>query len=163
MKKAKSVGIQYAALPYRLVGRRVEILLITSRGTRRWVIPKGWPMQGLRPQEAAAVEAAEEAGLIGQIEDRPIGSYRYIKALKGDQTIAVQVILFPLLVTGQHDSWKEEGQRESNWFRYQQAANLVAEPSLRRLIRQFGQQRTPGVFARAWRLRLTGRELLHLH
>ena len=71
MKKVKAVGIQYAALPYRIVRRRVEILLITSRDTRRWVIPKGWPMKGLKPQDAAAVEAAEEAGLIGEVEGRP--------------------------------------------------------------------------------------------
>ena len=49
----------------------MRILLITSRGTRRWVIPKGWPMRGLKPQEAAAVEAAEEAGIVGEVEDQP--------------------------------------------------------------------------------------------
>ncbi|HUO21396.1 MAG TPA: NUDIX hydrolase [Caulobacteraceae bacterium] len=162
MKKAKAVGIQYAALPYRVVRRRVEVMLITSRGTRRWVIPKGWPMAGLKPQEAAAVEAMEEAGVSGQVEDRPIGSYRYMKVLKEDQAIAVQVILFPLLVTGQEETWKEQGQREPRWFRYQRAATLVAEPSLRRLIREFGRLRTPGVFASAHRLRLVGLELLHL-
>ncbi len=68
MKKSKAVGIQYAALPYRQMGRRLEILLITSRETRRWVIPKGWPMNGLTPQEAAATEAVEEAGIEGEIE-----------------------------------------------------------------------------------------------
>lgn len=150
MKKIKAVGIQYAALPFRVVGRRVEIMLITSRETRRWVIPKGWPMKGLKPQDAAAVEAAEEAGLIGDIEPRPIGSYRYLKQLKGDQEIAVQVILFPFLVAGQIDSWKEQGQREFSWFRYQRAATLVAEPALKRLIREFGKARTPGVLRHVW-------------
>ncbi len=145
----KTIGIQYGALPYRIHGRRVEILLITSRATRRWVIPKGWPMKGLRPQDAAAVEATEEAGLIGEIEDRPIGSYRYLKALKDGRCIAVQVILFPFLVQGQEESWKEMGQREASWFRYQRAAGRVAEPSLRRLIREFGKARTPGVWASA--------------
>ena len=61
MNAAKIVGIQYAALPYRVDGRRVRILLITSRGSRRWVIPKGWPIGGLTPQDTAATEAAEEA------------------------------------------------------------------------------------------------------
>ena len=154
MKKAQAaVGIQYAALPYRLVGRRVHILLMTSRGTRRWVIPKGWPMKGLKPQDAAAMEAAEEAGLIGRIDDRPIGSYRYLKQLADEKEIAVQVILFPMLISGQADSWKEQGQREHHWFHYRKAAALVAEPSLRKLIREFGRRQTPGVLASARRLR----------
>ncbi len=149
MKKVKAVGIQYAALPYRIVRRRVEIMLITSRDTRRWVIPKGWPMKGLKPQDAAAAEAAEEAGLIGEVESRPIGSYRYMKQLKANNAIAVQVILFPLRVQSQVDSWKEQGQREFRWFRYQRAASLVAEPSFRRLIREFGRARTPGMMSAA--------------
>jgi 8-oxo-dGTP pyrophosphatase MutT (NUDIX family) len=162
MKKVKAAGVQYAALPYRVVGQRVEILLITSRDTRRWVIPKGWPMQGLRPHETAAVEAMEEAGLIGQIEERPIGAYRYLKALKDHREIAVQVTVFPVLVTGQEERWKEQGQRECAWFRYTRAAALVAEPSLRRLIRDFGRSRTPGVSGGALRPRPAGRELTPL-
>ena len=149
MKKVKAVGIQYAALPYLIVRRRVEIMLITSRDTRRWVIPKGWPMKGLKPQDAAAIEAAEEAGLIGEVESRPIGSYRYLKQLKANHSIAVQVILFPFRVHAQVESWKEQGQREFRWFRYQRAASLVAEPSFRRLIREFGRARTPGVLSPA--------------
>ena len=143
MKSSKAIGIQYAALPYRIVGRRVEILLITSRQTRRWIIPKGWPMKGMKPQDAAATEAVEEAGIIGEVEPKPIGSYRYLKAMKADQTAAVQVIVFPFLVLDQAPSWKEQGQRDFRWFRYQRAANLVAEASLKRLIREFGKIRTP--------------------
>jgi 8-oxo-dGTP pyrophosphatase MutT (NUDIX family) len=144
-KAAKAVGIQYAALPYRIVGRRVDILLITSRQTRRWVIPKGWPMRGLKPQLAAAIEATEEAGLLGEAEAKPIGSYKYEKQMKAGRAIAVQVIVFPFLVEDQAEAWKEQGQREFRWFRYQSAANLVAEPSLSRLIREFGKARTPGI------------------
>lgn len=144
MKSEKSVGIQYAALPYRIARRRVEIMLITSRETRRWVVPKGWPMKGLKPHDAAAVEAAEEAGLIGEIDDRPIGSYNYLKRLKAGQSIAVQVSVYPFRVQAQVESWKEQGQREFRWFRYQKAASLVAEPSFRKLIRQFGKAHTPG-------------------
>ena len=138
MKGARTTGIQYAALPYRFEGRQVRVLLITSRETHRWVIPKGWPMTGLKPQDAAAVEAAEEAGLIGEIEATPLGSYRYLKRLKGDDSIAVQVIVFPFLVEAQVESWKEQDQRSLQWFGYRTAASQVAEPSLRRLIREFG-------------------------
>ncbi len=142
MKRPKTLGIQYAALPYRLVGRRVDIQLITSRETRRWVIPKGWPMAGKAPSEAAAAEAVEEAGVVGQVEARPIGSYHYLKQIKDDH-IAVQVIVFPFHVTGRLDTWKEQGQRELAWFSYRRASALVAEPSLRGLIRRFGKDRTP--------------------
>ncbi len=151
MKPLKIVGIQYAALPYRLEGGRAQIMLITSRRTRRWIIPKGWPMNGLKPQEAAAVEAAEEAGILGQIASRPIGSYRYLKRLKTEQTRAIQVIVFPLRVDAHAEIFKEQGQRSTRWFSYQQAANLVAEPSLRRLIREFGASQSAGVIARSLR------------
>jgi 8-oxo-dGTP pyrophosphatase MutT (NUDIX family) len=162
MKPAKTVGIQYAALPFQLAGREVRILLITSRGTKRWVIPKGWPMNGLKPQEAASTEAAEEAGIIGEMEDQPLGSYRYDKRLKDDQTISVQVIVFPMQVHYQAEDWKEQGQRELTWFSYQKAATLVAEPALRRMIRDFGAARTPTLLAqslrryRSWRMGARG-------
>jgi 8-oxo-dGTP pyrophosphatase MutT (NUDIX family) len=162
MKAARIVGIQYAALPYRVVGRQVQVLLITSRGTRRWVIPKGWPMKGLKPQDVAALEAAEEAGLIGEIEPEPIGSYHYQKLLKRERAAAVQVIVFPLLVAGVAEAWKEQGQRHAEWFRYQRAAARVAEPALGRLIRDLGAARTPTALARglrafrAWRMGVRG-------
>jgi 8-oxo-dGTP pyrophosphatase MutT (NUDIX family) len=151
MKPLKAVGIQYAALPYRIEGRQVRILLITSRGTQRWVIPKGWPMHGLKPQDAAAVEAEEEAGVTGEIEPQPLGSYRYIKQLKGERSTAVQVIVFPFRVEGEAEEWKEQHQRRLAWFPYQEAAALVAEPALRHLVREFGAERTPGLWARGLR------------
>ena len=152
MKPKKAVGIQYAALPWRLVGRRLEILLITSRETRRWVIPKGWPMKGRTPQQAAAIEALEEAGLSGEIDPTSVGSYRYLKQLKVDEAAPIQVIVFPLQVTSQLEHWKEKDQRQFAWFRYQKAASLVVEPNLKRLIRDFGDTHTPGTLARAGRL-----------
>jgi 8-oxo-dGTP pyrophosphatase MutT (NUDIX family) len=152
MKAAKVVGIQYAALPFRTQGRQVQVLLVTSRGTQRWVIPKGWPMKGLKAHDAAAVEAFEEAGLEGEIETAPIGSYHYQKHLKGERSAAVQVIVFPMLVERVAEAWKEQGQRRAEWFRYQRAATLVAEPALGRLIRDLGAARTPTFFARGLRL-----------
>ena len=151
MSPLKAVGIQYAALPYRIVGRQVQILLITSRGTGRWVIPKGWPMRGIKPQDAAAMEASEEAGLVGAIEDHPIGSYHYAKLFKQGRTMDVQVIVFPFQVSYQADDWKEHGQRDFEWMRYQRAAMMVAEPALRRLILDFGAARTPTLLARSLR------------
>ena len=151
MKPTKTTGIQYAALPWRIVGRQVQLLLITSRGTGRWVIPKGWPMRGLKPQDAAAMEASEEAGLVGQIEAHPIGSYHYAKLLRPGREVDVQVIVFPFHVTYQADDWKEQGQRDFEWMPHRQAAQLVAEPALRRLILDFGAARTPTLLARGLR------------
>jgi 8-oxo-dGTP pyrophosphatase MutT (NUDIX family) len=151
MKPIKIVGIQYAALPFRIERRQVQILLITSRSSKRWVIPKGWPIDGLKPPDAAAAEAAEEAGLIGEVDERPIGSYRYLKHLKGERTTAVQVIVFRFLVRGHAEHWKEQGERRVAWFRYQKAAALVAEPSLRRLINDLGAAHTPTLLARGLR------------
>lgn len=151
MKGPRTTGIQYAALPYRIEAGQVRILLITSRETRRWVIPKGWPMNGLKPQDAAAVEAAEEAGLIGSIESQPLGSYGYLKRLKGGDAVAVQVIVFPFHVGDQVEHWKEQGQRSLQWFGYRTAASQVAEPALKRLIREFGAERSPSLMARSLR------------
>jgi 8-oxo-dGTP pyrophosphatase MutT (NUDIX family) len=145
MKRPKTTGIQYAALPFRTRGRRLEILLITSRETRRWVIPKGWPMEGLGPAEAAAIEGVEEAGILGEIDQRPIGSYRYLKTIGAQPRAAVQVIVFPFTVHDHAETWKEQGQREQRWFTYKRAAALVAEPSLRRLILEFGKTRSPSL------------------
>jgi 8-oxo-dGTP pyrophosphatase MutT (NUDIX family) len=151
MKAARTTGIQYAALPYRFEGGQLRILLITSRETRRWVIPKGWPITGLKPQDAAAAEAAEEAGLIGTIEPTPLGSYRYLKRLKRNEAIAVQVIVFAFEVSEQVESWKEQDQRTLRWFGYRTAAMRVAEPSLKRLIRDFGAERSTSFVARSLR------------
>ena len=151
MKPIKLTGIQYAALPYRLRGRQLQILLITSRRTRRWIIPKGWPMDGLRPQDAAAQEAAEEAGIIGQIADAPLGSYRYAKHLKGEHVQAVQVIVFPFKVEDQAETFKEQGQRTFAWLSYQEAARRITEPSLKRLIRDFGETHAPDLITHGLR------------
>jgi 8-oxo-dGTP pyrophosphatase MutT (NUDIX family) len=161
MSPAKAVGIQYAALPYRIEGRQLQVLLITSRGTGRWVIPKGWPIGGLSPPDAAAVEAAEEAGLEGEMATPPLGSYHYLKRLKGQRTTSVQVIVFAFRVTAHADTFKEQHERHAAWFAYQKASALVAEPSLRRLIRDFGADHTPTFLARSlrryrtWRLART--------
>jgi 8-oxo-dGTP pyrophosphatase MutT (NUDIX family) len=127
--------VQYAALPYRRrSGQALEVLLITSRGTRRWVIPKGWPVENLAPHESAAHEAMEEAGVIGRISKRPIGSYRYKKRLSDGSPITCQVTVFPLNVEKKLPSWLEKDQRQTKWFEVHDAANAVQEPELRAVI-----------------------------
>ena len=74
---SKRIRQQVGALPYRTIDKgKVELLLITSRDTGRWLIPKGWPMTGVKDYDAAAQEAWEEAGVVGPVRRKPIGSYR---------------------------------------------------------------------------------------
>jgi 8-oxo-dGTP pyrophosphatase MutT (NUDIX family) len=128
---------QYAALPLAVGadGLRV-VLLVTSRETRRWIIPKGWAEKGVAPHEQAAREAFEEAGLKGQIATKPIGSYRYFKRLQNGQTVTCRVDVFPLTVGERLDDWPEKGQREAVWFTPAEAAMLVDEKGLAALLRE---------------------------
>ncbi len=130
---------QYAALPWRLVGEGVEILLASSRDTRRWVIPKGWPMKGRKPHAAAALEALQEAGLKGKIEKVKIGSFHYQKRLKNGAAILCRVDVFPMQVLSQAKHWPEQGQRVTQWFTYTDAAEEVLEGELKKLILAFGK------------------------
>lgn len=128
-------GLQYAALPYCLsIERRLEILLITSRRTRRWIIPKGWPIEGMSPSECAAHEALEEAGISGEIQTEPVGYYHYFKQLKNGVTVPLKVDVFPLRVTLRRKEWAEKDERTLRWCSVNEAASLVSEPELPELI-----------------------------
>ena len=128
---------QVAALPWRLEDGQRRILMITSRETRRWVIPKGGRMVGKTDPEAAAQEALEEAGVKGDIKDHSIGVFRYAKGLKdGGQRLCV-VSVYPLEVLIQLGAWPEAHQRERRWMTPAEAAEAVHEPDLAALIRDF--------------------------
>jgi 8-oxo-dGTP pyrophosphatase MutT (NUDIX family) len=131
-------ALQFGALPWRIGERGTrEVMLLTSRETHRWVIPKGWPMQGRKPAEVASQEAYEEAGLIGHIVNkRPIGSFHYEKRL-AYRAILCEVRVFLLRVERQLDEWPERPERETRWFDADEAANLVEEGGLAEIIRRF--------------------------
>jgi 8-oxo-dGTP pyrophosphatase MutT (NUDIX family) len=131
-------GLQYAALPYRLAGE-LEILLVTSRETQRWVIPKGWPMKDRKPHAAAAREALEEAGVTGKVAKAVFGAYRYVKRLKNGAPLVCTVEVYPLLVERQRKRWPEQHQRTAHWFSVAEAAESVDEPELQALIARFGR------------------------
>lgn len=131
---------QFAALPYRLRDGDVEILLITTRKKRRWSVPKGWPIKRSTPQQTAAVEAFEEAGVRGAIRARRIGRFKK-RRVKKHQSVLCDVQIFPLQVKHQHGHWPEMGQRSRLWVNPRQAAALVKKAGLRRAIKNFeGQQ-----------------------
>ena len=127
---------QYAALPLRFTGAGREIMLISSRDTGRWVIPKGWPIKGLTPAETAAREAYEEAGLGGQVSKKPIGEFEYGKRLNGGKVQPTKVEVFAFEQMVQHPDWPEQGQRRLQWFSIHEAADAVEEPQLKDIIRK---------------------------
>jgi predicted phosphate transport protein (TIGR00153 family) len=128
-------------LPYRASGdgadASIQILLITSRESKRWVIPKGNPATGVSPHQAAAAEAEEEAGVVGPVCPTPLGSYRYRKRRRNGASLMVDVEVFPLAVSRELEGWKEAGQRERRWFSLSDAADAVEETDLSELIRSF--------------------------
>ncbi len=129
---------QFAALPWRRsAAGQLEVLLITSRETRRWVIPKGWPIKGKTSAKSAAQEAFEEAGITGKISKRPVGSYAYDKRLKNGRLQHVRVAVFGLAVDAEADAYPEAGQREKAWVSLTEAARLVDEPELMVVLATF--------------------------
>ncbi|QYE33561.1 NUDIX domain-containing protein (plasmid) [Polymorphobacter sp. PAMC 29334] len=115
-------------------------MLITSRGTKRWVIPKGIPIRGLSAHLAAAREAFEEAGISGVADPEAIVSYGYDKTRNNGTIRAARVDVFPLAVIGRAEHWPEQHERETKWFGLIDAADAVAEPELKALIAGFRQR-----------------------
>ncbi len=124
---------QAAALPYRLENGRLKIMLVTTRSTSRFTLPKGWPMKKRSLPEAARIEAREEAGIEGEVAQDVLGDYFYWKRLKA-VFIPVKVRVYPLHVRRENDRWPERKQRRRGWFSPDEARLLVEEPQLMSLI-----------------------------
>jgi 8-oxo-dGTP pyrophosphatase MutT (NUDIX family) len=139
-KKLPSRRIQYAALPFRRNAvSGVEVMLVTSRGTRRWVIPKGWPIGRKAPHASAAREALEEAGVVGKIGRDSIGAYAYEKRLSNGAIVICDVKVFLLEVKRHREQWPEKEEREFRWFSPTQAASVVWEAALSDIIRSVAE------------------------
>ena len=131
--------IQYGVVPVRRSATgAVEILLITSRETRRWVVPRGNPVPGRSAVESAAQEAFEEAGIAGRTTAEPIGRYGYDKRRRDGRIVPAEVALFRMDVETIAESWPEMRERERRWFAVEAAATAVAEPALADIIRALG-------------------------
>ena len=125
---------QVAALPLRLAKNgAIEILLVTSRDTGRWIIPKGWTSKRIKDCKAAAREAREEAGVKGKILREAIGTYRYIKRELGNGAL-IEVRVFLLKVSKRCKRWPEKRDRRRAWFDIEDAANRVSDPELSIII-----------------------------
>ncbi len=134
---------QYGALPYRWTPD-LEILLVTSRDTGRWVIPKGWPMRSKSRRQVAALEALEEAGVEGRMAKEPLGEFDYLKVLKSGEGQLCRVTVFALEVAAQRDAWREQAERSTQWLDWRAAAASVQEPGLRQIIADFAQMQSAG-------------------
>jgi 8-oxo-dGTP pyrophosphatase MutT (NUDIX family) len=131
---------QYAALPFRRNQNRLEVLLITTRNKGRWSVPKGWPIERTTPHGTAAIEAFEEAGLLGKIAPVEVGRFKHRKVRK-KQEVKCEVRIFPLNVTNEESDWPEKGQRRRRWVSHNAAAQLVHKQGLRRAIENLGRDR----------------------
>ena len=127
---------QVAALCYRGVGKGKQVLLVTSRGTGRWIIPKGWPIRGKNGSQSAMQEAWEEAGVReGTTGTAAIGSYTYDKQQSSGWSFPVETMVYPVAVETLEDEFPEVKQRERKWVSPRDAANLVQEPELKSIFR----------------------------
>ncbi|MFB9982844.1 NUDIX hydrolase [Mesorhizobium kowhaii] len=132
-KKGESIR-QVAAIPFRLNARGdVEVMLVTSRTTRRFIVPKGWPMKGKSGRKAATIEAREEAGVLGKTLKEPAGTYSYWKRL-ANRFVRVDVVVYLLEVTEELADWQEAKRRQRAWLPPADAALLIDEPDLSTLV-----------------------------
>lgn len=131
-------NIQVAALCYRKGGNGKEVLLITTRGTGRWMLPKGWPMDGKTAAEAAEIEAWEEAGVEpARVGQEPVGSFDYLKVHDEGLVEPCSAKVFPIKVAHVSDDFPEKGQRQRRWVPIEQAVEMVEEEGLKQLLRSF--------------------------
>lgn len=130
--------VQFAALCYDVDGPGKKILLITSRGTGRWILPKGWPIDGLESPASALQEAWEEAGVRrGEASPVPLGSYHYDKGLPGDWNVPVKTTVYPVRVLELAEDYPEADERRRKWVAPAEAADMVDEPELKELLAAF--------------------------
>ncbi|MFL6304176.1 MAG: NUDIX hydrolase [Candidatus Sulfotelmatobacter sp.] len=114
---------------------QIQIMLITTRDTGRWIVPKGWPIRGLMPRQVAAREAREEAGVSGTVVGKkPIAKYTYSKRIEDEGSLDCEVSVFLLRVNRQKKTWKEQGQRKLGWFAPVEASALLTEPALSAVV-----------------------------
>lgn len=132
------VRTQFGALCWRIRNDKVEVLLIQTRRHKRWIVPKGWPMEGITPADAAATEAFEEAGVEGKVTPVCIGLYSYTKHPRsGEAPMPCMVAVFPLKAKKTLKNYPEKGQRKRKWVSLKKAAKMAAEPELAQILRHF--------------------------
>jgi 8-oxo-dGTP pyrophosphatase MutT (NUDIX family) len=138
------VRTQFAALCYREEDDKVKVLMVTSRRTGRWIIPKGWPQDGKTPIESALIEAWEEAGVKGRVTGDCLGLFSYQKNIEDDDDLPCVAMVYPVKVKSLSVHYPEKGQRKRRWMTLKKAAERVDEPELARLLKTFEPSRLRG-------------------
>ncbi|WP_170416995.1 NUDIX hydrolase [Ruegeria atlantica] len=129
---------QSAALCYRIKNGRLRVLLITSRKSKRWIIPKGWLIEDMTPSQTAGREAWEEAGVKGKCANKPLGHFSYVKPRSGKSSVFCLVDVFPLCVRSISSEFPERTQRKRKWVSPKKAASWVKSPELSQLFHRLG-------------------------
>jgi 8-oxo-dGTP pyrophosphatase MutT (NUDIX family) len=124
--------VQSGAIPFRFGPRGIEVMLVTSRKTGDWILPKGHIEPFMSPESSALKEAWEEAGIEGAIIGRPVGSWTYEK-----NGLSHRVEYFPLAVENVLPLWPERGSRKRRWYPIARAVERVADAGLRRMLTEF--------------------------
>ena len=132
----RNVRTQFGALCWRRHRDEVQVLLVTSKRTGRWILPKGWPMHGATPAEAAATEAWEEGGVEGKVKPVCLGIYSYSKE-RSEISLPCVVAVFPIRVSHLAKDWPERKQRKRKWFPLKKAAGLMQDPELAAILKKF--------------------------
>lgn len=137
----RDVRTQFGALCWRVNNGKVQVLLVTSKRSRRWIIPKGWPQDGATPAEAATTEAWEEAGVTGKVRTVCLGIFSYVKVMLGSDDLPCVVAVFPVKVTNFARDWPEKRVRKRKWVSPRKAAAMVQERELAGILMNFDPKR----------------------
>ncbi|MGE0586415.1 MAG: NUDIX hydrolase [Flavobacteriaceae bacterium] len=133
--------LQVAALCHKRTKAGLRVLIITSRGTERWILPKGWPMTDRKPHEAAALEAYEEAGVKGKVEAAPYASYAARKGVSEHLSVPTRVVVYLLDAQSETTKFPEADERRKRWLAPEKAASIVDEDGLRDVLLRFAADR----------------------
>ncbi len=114
---------------------RMRVLLVKGRGRGGWGVPTGRPTDDREAYLSAALEAFQEAGVIGEIQPDPLASYRYAKEAGNGALQRRQMTVFGLRVRGTLTNWPERAHRTRQWFNLDEAADLVGDRELARVLR----------------------------
>ncbi len=139
-----SARTQFAALCWRMKRGRLQILLVTSRRRKRWIVPKGWPIEGKTPAECAATEAWEEAGALGEASNACVGVYSHARLREDEAMLPCLVMLYPVKIRTLKAKFPERQERRRKWVSVGKACQLVDELALQRLIRSFSPPKKVG-------------------
>ncbi|SHL96253.1 NUDIX hydrolase [Roseibium suaedae] len=142
----KPPRLQIAALCYRLVQsegsekKQAEVLMVTSRGTGRWILPKGWPIMSRKGHKTAEIEAYEEAGVRGKASKKPFATFQSHKGFKGGFAVPTDVLVYLVEVNGETQDYPELGQRKLKWLPVEEAMRIASEPGIMRVLSRFDSE-----------------------